>query len=161
MGFFKEDKQKEEVPTLPKVARINSVTQEISAKTVIGKTVQIKGEVKAEEEMLIEGRIEGEVRSSKKIIIGHQGDAKANLYAPYIKVAGKVIGNLIATAKIEIESTAHVEGNITAPKLSVSESAFFKGNIDMSSKADFSIKSTEKLEVATEVVPKDVKKISK
>lgn len=161
MGFFKEDKKKEEVKSLPKVDRSDAVTQDIPAKTVIGKTVQIKGEVAAEEEMLIEGRIEGEVRSSKKIVVGQQGDARANLYATYIKVAGKVVGDLIATTKIEIESTAHIEGNITAPKLSVSESAYFKGNIDMSSKPDFPVKSTEKLEVGTDVIQKDAKKATK
>jgi len=154
MGFFKEDKKKDESVSLPKVEKNSVITQESIPRTIIGKTVQIKGSIIAEEEMLIEGKIDGEVRSSKKIIIGAQGEAKANLYAPAIKVAGRVIGDLIATTKIDIESTAHIEGNITAPKLSVSESAYFKGNIDMSSKPEIPTLQIEKTPTEPESVHK-------
>ncbi len=145
MGFFKDDKKKDELSeNIPKVEKNVTMMQEVTLKTVLGKSVQVKGNITAEEEILIEGKVEGEIRSSKKIIIGTQGDAKANLYAPIIKVAGKVTGDLIATMKIEIESTAHIEGNIKAPKLSVSESAYFKGNIDMSGKPEIQTEITEK-----------------
>ncbi|OGF62405.1 MAG: hypothetical protein A2Y62_17310 [Candidatus Fischerbacteria bacterium RBG_13_37_8] len=161
MGFFKDEKKTEPEP-IPKIERSHPTTAETVHKSVVGKTMRIKGEIIAEEEMFIEGTIEGAIQSSKLIVIGTQGNLKADLHAPVIKVAGRIVGNVYASTKIELESTAHIEGNISSPKLSVSESAYFKGNIDMSSKPETAPKF-DKIPQISEEPPKkeEAKKTTK
>lgn len=136
MGIFKEEKKKIEPLQPQKLEKPLSISYEASSRTTIGRTIQIKGDIIADEEVYIEGKIEGKIESKKSIIIGSSGFVKADLQAPIIKISGKVIGNIYASTKLDVDSTAHIEGNITAAKLSISESAYFKGSVDMSLKGE-------------------------
>jgi len=144
MGIFKEEKKKNEPLAQQKLEKPVSIPYEAPSKTTIGRSIQIKGDLIADEEVYIEGKIEGKIESKKSIIIGSSGFVKADLQAPVIKISGKVIGNIYATTKLDIDSTAHIEGNITAAKLSISESAYFKGSVDMSSKVEKVISEVKK-----------------
>ena len=143
MGLFKDDKKKIDPEPIMKTDKQNAPVYDTQSKTLIGRTAHIDGEIKADEEIVIEGKITGKIESKKAIIVGSQGIINADLQAPLIKVGGKVIGNIYSTSKVEVEGTAHIEGNISAPRLSISETAYFKGNVDMSSKSDKVVKETE------------------
>lgn len=102
--------------------------------SVLGPTLSFKGELKAEEELLIQGKVEGSIEHTSNLTIGEQGKVKADIKAEFIAVEGKVQGDLKATKSVCIKDTANVEGNIFSPMVSLHEGSNFNGKIDMSGK---------------------------
>lgn len=102
-----------------------------SPNSILGPTLHFKGELSAEENLLILGTVEGSIEHTAGLTIGEQGRIKANIQAATIKVEGKVEGNLQATTSVSINASADVEGDVNAPTVAVVEGARFKGRIDM------------------------------
>jgi cytoskeletal protein CcmA (bactofilin family) len=105
------------------------------AATAIGPTVKVKGEVRGDEDVVVEGRIEGMIALSRTLQVGKTGVVEADIRAAAVLVHGRLIGNVIAEQKVEIFPTGRLEGNIRSPKISIHEGAHFKGNVDMSVQA--------------------------
>ena len=103
-----------------------------SSHTLLGNTITIKGDITAEENVTIEGTVEGTVETSRDVIVAPEGRVKANIRGATVVISGKVRGNVAATNKVDLTSTGQLEGNIQSPKLAIAESALFKGSIDMS-----------------------------
>ncbi|MEZ4330375.1 MAG: polymer-forming cytoskeletal protein [Myxococcota bacterium] len=102
----------------------------------IGKSIVFKGELTGEEDLEIEGQVEGNVRlPNNQLTIGANGRLTAQVVAKSIIVIGRVKGNLTATERIEIQATGIVEGDVKAPRLNVQEGAVLNGGIDMSATA--------------------------
>lgn len=99
--------------------------------SLIGPTVVIKGEVTAEENLMVMGRIEGFIDHSKTVTIHAQGTVAAEVKAEEVLVEGTVEGNVYGTKRIQIAETGNVKGNVYAPRVGVLEGASFKGAIDM------------------------------
>jgi cytoskeletal protein CcmA (bactofilin family) len=99
--------------------------------SVLGPTLYFKGDLSADEDLLIQGRVEGSVTHTQRLTIGPQGTVKANIKAQLIVVEGTVEGDLTAEKSIFVKETAKVCGNIAAPTVSILEGASFSGNIDM------------------------------
>ena len=102
--------------------------------SVLGPTLYFKGDLSADEDLLIQGRVEGSVTHTQRLTVGAQGTVKANIKAQLIIVEGTVEGDLIAEKSIFVKETARVCGNIVAPTVSILEGASFSGNIDMGAK---------------------------
>lgn len=100
-------------------------------KTFIGRGVIIKGELISEEDMIIEGKVEGKVETKKGVIVGKNGNVEAEIKANEIRIMGKVTGDVHATTRIEIVPSGALFGNIFSPRVAISEGAIFKGSIDM------------------------------
>jgi cytoskeletal protein CcmA (bactofilin family) len=105
-----------------------------SSDSVLGPTLRFKGELSAEEDLLILGSVEGSIKHTAKLTVGEQGTIKADIEAAHINIDGKVEGNLYASAAASIRETADVKGDIYAPTVALFEGARFKGKIDMDSK---------------------------
>ncbi len=102
----------------------------------IGPSIHIKGDVTGEENLVIEGTVDGAVKvKNNDVTIGASGKVKANIYAASINVEGELKGDLIGEEKVIIRSTGKVQGNIVSPRVSLEEGAQFKGSIDMDPKA--------------------------
>jgi cytoskeletal protein CcmA (bactofilin family) len=99
--------------------------------SVLGPTLYFKGDLSADEDLLIQGRVEGSVTHSQRLTVGPQGTVKANIRAQLIVVEGTVEGDLTAEKSIFVKETAKICGNIAAPTVSILEGASFSGNIDM------------------------------
>jgi cytoskeletal protein CcmA (bactofilin family) len=97
------------------------------APTVIGKDTVVKGELKSTTDMLIEGRVEGQIQGANHVIIGESGDVEARVEAQVVTVRGTVRGDCEGTKKVEITSTGKVFGNIASRAIVVAEGATFKG----------------------------------
>lgn len=99
---------------------------------VIGRSIQINGDLRGGEDLRIEGDVSGtvELRNSA-LTIGKEGKVKADVYAKSIAVDGETKGDLCATDRVSIHVNARVQGNIIAPKVSIEEGAHFKGSIEM------------------------------
>ncbi|MBS1105982.1 MAG: putative acyltransferase [Deltaproteobacteria bacterium] len=102
----------------------------------IGKSITLKGDLSGNEDLVIEGHIEGRVDlPSNQLTIGANGSCSAEVHAKTVVVIGKVNGNVIATERIEIQATGLVNGDVSAPKLVVQEGAVVNGSIEMGAKA--------------------------
>ena len=102
----------------------------------IGQSIVFKGELTGDEDLEIEGQVDGNVElSNHQLTVGANGRLRAEVNAKSIIVIGQVIGNLTATERIEIQATGVVEGDLKAPRLNVQEGAVLNGAIDMSSPA--------------------------
>lgn len=102
--------------------------------SILGPTLCFKGDLSAEEDLLIQGRVEGTITHTQRLTIGAQGTVKANIRAQLIVVEGTVDGDLQAEKSIFVKETAKVVGNMYAPTISILEGAAFSGNIDMGGK---------------------------
>ena len=103
---------------------------------VIGPSIQIDGDLKGQEDLLIEGDVRGTVElRSNTLTVGSQGKVRADSYAKEIHVEGLVEGNLFAAERVVIRKSAQVRGDITSPRVSLEEGARFKGSIEMDTKA--------------------------
>ena len=102
----------------------------IAAKTVI------KGEITGDEDVVVDGNVEGQIRITRDLRVGAQGVVKATVEAQSIIVSGELIGDCQATSRVEIQSTGRLTGNIRAPKIVIAEGAMFRGNSDMSARKD-------------------------
>jgi len=106
----------------------DTATERVS---VLGPTLHFKGELHADEELLIKGRIEGSITHSQRITVCAEGTVKANVHAQVIVVEGSLDGDLQAEKSVMVRETAKLRGNITAPSVSIVEGAHFTGGIDM------------------------------
>ncbi len=99
---------------------------------MIGPTIRIKGEVSGEENLLIEGRVDGTVSlRGKDLTVGSSGSVNANVTATVVKIDGEVKGDITGEEKVIISNTGKVQGNIVAPRVTLEDGAKFKGSIDM------------------------------
>jgi cytoskeletal protein CcmA (bactofilin family) len=100
--------------------------------SVIGQTLQFKGDLVAEEDLLIQGSVKGTINHrAKNLTIGAHGNVTANIVAQNVIVQGKIQGEIRATESVVIEPSARVVGDIFAPRVGLKEGAKFKGSIDM------------------------------
>lgn len=99
--------------------------------STLGPTIYFKGDLSADEDLLIQGRVEGSITHTRLLTVGLQGTVKANISAQSIIVEGTVEGDLKAVKSVIVKNAARIRGNISAPTISILEGASFKGNIDM------------------------------
>jgi cytoskeletal protein CcmA (bactofilin family) len=105
------------------------------ARATIGPTVSIKGNLASEEDLLMEGRLEGKIEIRQhSITIGKKGQIKADIYGKVITIEGKVEGNLYGEEQLIVRQSGTVRGNIVSPRVVLEDGSNFKGSIDMSPK---------------------------
>ena len=102
-----------------------------SKPTVIGESILIRGEVSGKEDLIIKGKIEGNINLKKHLLIDMTGDVKADIDTSEIKVSGKLTGNIIATNRVEITDHGKMTGDIKSPRVVLADGAVFRGSIDM------------------------------
>jgi len=126
MAVFK----KNETITQETFPRVSSIPIE-KTNSFIGNNLFIKGELSSDEEVLIEGKIEGKLNVRHKVIIGKNGTVNADINAREVIIMGTVNGNVKCSYKIEIVAEGILNGNIIAQRVKLADGAVFKGNIDM------------------------------
>lgn len=110
--------------------------QPTTEQAVIGTSLVLKGDVTGENDLLIQGQVEGKVVLKKNsVTVGKNGRVKADIYGKVIRVEGKVQGNLFGDDKIIINKSGDVRGNLSAPRVTLEDGARFKGSVDMEVKA--------------------------
>jgi len=104
-----------------------------SRASFIGPGIRFQGEILGDEDVLVEGRLEGRVKISKAFRVGAHGVVLAEVAAATVTIAGRVVGNVSAVERVELLPSGILEGNIQAPRIVIGEGARFTGRIDMSS----------------------------
>jgi cytoskeletal protein CcmA (bactofilin family) len=98
---------------------------------VLGSTLRFKGELSAEEDFILQGRIEGSIQHTQSVTIGEEGSVLGNINARVITVDGTVEGDLHGSESVIVHATGRVTGNIFAPRVGLVEGSFFSGRIEM------------------------------
>ena len=99
----------------------------------IGQSICIRGELTGNEDLTIEGRVEGKIELREHhLTIGPNGRIQAEIGAKTVLVQGEVQGNIAAIDKVELAATGRVKGDIVAPRIVIADGARFKGAVDMS-----------------------------
>lgn len=110
----------------------NTNTSSTVRQALIGSTIIIKGDVTGDENLVIDGKVEGSIElGSKEVTIGRSGRVSANVHANVIRIEGEVQGDISGNEKVIISKTGNVQGNIIAPRVTLEDGAKFKGSIDM------------------------------
>jgi cytoskeletal protein CcmA (bactofilin family) len=99
--------------------------------SIIGPEASLRGNYNSKNSVHVDGEVYGNLTCEEGVIVGEKGMIRGNLIGRTILIGGKVKGNITATERLEIESTAHVEGDLTTPRLIVEEGASFEGNCQM------------------------------
>jgi cytoskeletal protein CcmA (bactofilin family) len=98
----------------------------------IGRSIRIKGEVSGDEDLLIQGHVEGSVNLKQhSVTVGPDGKVKASVAGRLVTIQGRVEGDVTAEEQVVLRSSASVQGDITAPRVVLEDGARFRGGVDM------------------------------
>ena len=99
---------------------------------MIGPSIVIKGTVTGDENLEIQGKVEGTIDlAAHEVSVGQSGKVDADIKAKIVKIDGEVSGDVTGVEKVVISKSGNVRGNIVAPRVTLEDGAIFKGSIDM------------------------------
>jgi cytoskeletal protein CcmA (bactofilin family) len=105
---------------------------ESSSRAVIGPSIDLQGELSGNEDLLIEGRVQGKILLAQNVVsVGAKGRVSASVHARVLTIEGEMDGNLVAEELIMLKKSARVRGDLVAPRVVIEDGARFKGTIDM------------------------------
>jgi cytoskeletal protein CcmA (bactofilin family) len=132
MAIFKKSDD-EEVTNLASPPRIGeALPVRPTNVSVIGPTLVFKGDLVADEDLVIEGRIEGTIAHHKKhLTVGKQGRVIADIHASSVIIEGQLVGDIHGDEVVSLASSADVTGNIFCSRIVIEDGARFKGKIEM------------------------------
>ena len=115
---------KPQPPTAP-------VMPENPNKNILSKDVEIKGNIRFTNELIIDGKIEGEIFSEGVLTVGENADIRGEVKTKSVTVLGKVVGNITVTERAELKARAHLVGDLKAARLVIEEGATFVGKSEV------------------------------
>ncbi|HET6630282.1 MAG TPA: polymer-forming cytoskeletal protein [Woeseiaceae bacterium] len=130
----------EEAGERPMPAREPAASEPSTVRTrnvsVIGPTLVFRGELSADEDLVIQGTIEGTIAHHKKnLTVGKEGRVKADIHAASVTIEGHVEGDIHGDDFVELAKSAVVTGNVFCPRIRMADGARFNGSIDMGRQA--------------------------
>ncbi len=118
----------------------------------IGQSIHIKGELTGNEDLTIEGKVEGKVfLKDHNLTVGANGKIVAEIQAKTVMILGEVTGNITADDKVEVAATGTMRGDIHAPRVVLADGGKFKGSIDMDKKSGNSVSTSASTSVPSSV----------
>ncbi len=120
-------------PTRTTTNEYHKFMAEHSGKDVLSSDVEIKGSIKFQKELLIDGKVEGEINSEGVLTIGENADIRGEIKTKSITVFGKVQGNITVSERCELKSKCTLQGDLKAARLIIEEGATFIGKSEVSS----------------------------
>jgi len=109
------------------------IMAEHSGKDILSSDVEIKGSIKFQKELLIDGKVEGEINSDGVLTIGENADIRSEIKTKSITVYGKVHGNITVAERCELKSKCTLQGDLKAARLVIEEGATFIGKSEVTS----------------------------
>jgi cytoskeletal protein CcmA (bactofilin family) len=103
-------------------------------RATIGPSIFIKGDLSGEEDLVIEGRVEGKIDlKQNNVTVGKNGKVKADVFGRVVTIEGEVTGNVFAREQAILRQSGGIQGNIQSPRVILEDGSRFKGSIDMES----------------------------
>ena len=119
-------------PPLNRPSAVAAAPKVAKAGTSIGHTIKLKADISGDEDLRIDGELEGRIELPKSnVFIGPSGKVTADVQARSIVIEGRIHGNLEASEKIDIRKTGTLEGDIVTVGISIEEGAMFRGSVDI------------------------------
>jgi cytoskeletal protein CcmA (bactofilin family) len=103
----------------------------MSEQTVIGRGIVIRGSLTGGDDLVIEGRVEGQINLKNHLTIESTGNVQADIRAEELTINGEASGNIDAGSKVSISTSAKVSGDIKAPRVVIEDGAVFNGSVEM------------------------------
>ncbi len=104
---------------------------DIKIATLLGQGSEYTGDINAQGSIRVDAKVTGNITTTGTLIVGATGTIDGNVEAEAVLIGGEVFGNIIATQKAELTSTAKVLGDITTQVIVIDEKAIFQGKCDM------------------------------
>ena len=98
---------------------------------VIGRSMTIIGDIRAAQELVVEGEVDGVLESQSMLTVGPNGKVKGNIKAQEVAIFGSVHGNVEVTSKIAIRDQGSLIGDIRGAGIRIDDGAYFKGSVDI------------------------------
>ncbi|RLA25175.1 MAG: polymer-forming cytoskeletal protein [Gammaproteobacteria bacterium] len=128
--FKKSDDDGRDLSSPPKIGQTRAVRSKNVS--VIGPTLIIKGELSADEDLVIEGQIEGTIAHHKKnLTVGKEGRVKADIHASSVIIEGQLVGNIHSEGVVSLSRDSSVKGDIYCGRIVMEDGARFSGRIEM------------------------------
>src|SRR3989475_12101937 len=106
---------------------------EHSGKDILSSDVEIKGSIKFQKELLIDGKVEGDINSDGVLTVGENAEIRGEIKTKSITVYGKVHGNITVAERCELKSKCVLQGDLKAARLTIEEGATFIGQSEVTS----------------------------
>jgi cytoskeletal protein CcmA (bactofilin family) len=100
-------------------------------RNILSNDVHIKGSIRFTNDLLVDGRIEGEINSDGALTVAENAYIKAEIKTQSVVIYGKVHGNIICTDRVEIKQSAEMVGDVKAVSLSIEPGAIFVGKSEV------------------------------
>jgi cytoskeletal protein CcmA (bactofilin family) len=99
---------------------------------LIGATIRIRGEIACTEDLVLDGQVDGGPvwNEANAVTVAASAVINADLIARHITVLGRVNGMLLASERVDVRATAHVEGRIVASNVTLADGALFQGTVE-------------------------------
>jgi cytoskeletal protein CcmA (bactofilin family) len=95
-------------------------------------SVLVRGEMEGQADLTVEGRVDGPINlGTHDLTIGRTGQVNGNVQARNVVILGSVVGDVVATERVEIRDSGRLVGAIRAPRIAFLDGAHFKGSVDM------------------------------
>ena len=101
--------------------------------TILGKGTYLKGELKVEHSLRVDGRVDGDIKTTDTLVVGKAGEISGNIQVKHLIVGGKMNGTVVALGKVVLESKSEFHGELKTSKLVIDEDAIFDGKCSMNS----------------------------
>jgi cytoskeletal protein CcmA (bactofilin family) len=102
----------------------------------IGKSVSIKGELSGNEDIYVDGQLDGSIQlPGNSVTVGPNGRVKADITAKNLTIGGTLDGNVHASERTELRKTAVVNGDVQTRRIAIEEGAYFKGKLEILTEA--------------------------
>ena len=101
------------------------MTEGASSQNIIAQGTKMVGDFNSEGDFRIDGIIEGNIKTSGKVVVGKSGLIKGTLHGTDAYFEGKFLGKLALSGTLTLKSSAHIEGEVVVGKLAVEPGATF------------------------------------
>lgn len=103
--------------------------------TVLAEDIDFEGQLSFKKPLMIKGKFKGEIKATSALYVGEKAYVEAKIEANLVSSKGKIKGDMVGHSRVELFSTAQVEGDVTAPDFVVESGCKFNGSCNMSGSA--------------------------
>ena len=99
--------------------------------SIIGPGMKVTGDLDTEGTVRIEGRVEGNVRAGKAVVLGKDGTVEGTILTQDAVISGRLVGTLTAESRLELQASSRIEGEVNARRMQLEEGAVLNGTVSM------------------------------